>query len=67
MRAAQVPHAARSVVSNTAPYRGGSRNVPDIDPPSSNRQSSRCPEPSWFVSSVGTVDQELPPSLVPAS
>ena len=38
---ARSAQAARSAFSSTAPCRGGSRNVPDSDPSSSNRQASR--------------------------
>ena len=38
---ARSAQAARSAFSSTAPASGGSRNVPDSDPSSSNRQTSR--------------------------
>ena len=40
-RPARSAQAARSAFSSTAPCKGGSRNVPDRDPSSSNRQVSR--------------------------
>ena len=40
-RPSRSAQAARSALSSTAPCRGGSRNVPDSDPSSSNRQVRR--------------------------